>query len=100
MTAPLEQFRAEMRSRGLNFSGSLIADGRLRRFKAEGDNQRNSWYVLHAGPPFAAAFGCWKRGISEIWRERHEHTSSSLPLTSDHRQVEIEAQRLKAEGES
>ena len=99
MTATLEQFRAEMRSNGLNFIGALIADGKLRRFKAEGDNHRNSWYVLHPGPPCAAAFGCWKRGISETWCECNEHTSSSLLPKSDHRRAEIEAQRLKADGE-
>jgi putative DNA primase/helicase len=39
----------------------------LHRFRAEDDKDRNSWYVFHAGPPSAGAFGCWRRGINETW---------------------------------
>lgn len=56
-----------MRAAGLNHAGPIHADGKLHRFKAEGDKARNSWFVLHAGPPAAGAFGCWKRGLKENW---------------------------------
>jgi hypothetical protein len=77
MTAALEQFLVEMQSRELIFSGLLIADGTLRRFKAGGDDHRDSRYVLHDGPAFAA-FGGVTRNFTNVC-ERHEHTSSSLP---------------------
>lgn len=66
----IEFLRAAMRRAGLDYTGPILADGRLCRFKAEGDHARNSWFVLHAGPPAAGAFGCWKRGLKETWCER------------------------------
>lgn len=62
--------RAAMRQAGLCYAGPLLPDGRLHRFRAEGDHAPNSWYVLHPGPPAAGAYGCWKRGISETWCDR------------------------------
>jgi putative DNA primase/helicase len=59
-----------MAKAGLRYTGPIHADGKLHRFKAEGDRQRNGWYVLYAGPPCAGAFGCWKRGIKESWCEK------------------------------
>jgi hypothetical protein len=65
-----ETFRAAMRDAGLDYGGELIADGKLHRFKAAGDRERNSWFVLFpasSNTPAAAAFGCWKRGFKETW---------------------------------
>jgi putative DNA primase/helicase len=62
--------RAQLDRHGLHCTGAIVADGKLHRFKAQGDSARNSWYVLHAGPPTAGAFGCWKRGIKETWFDR------------------------------
>jgi len=64
-----DHFRAAMRAAGLDYIGPIHADGKLYRFKSEGDKDRNSWYVLHADPPAAGAFGCWKRGTKENWCE-------------------------------
>jgi putative DNA primase/helicase len=72
-----EDFRAAMGAFGLKFEGTLISDGRLRRFKASGDRERNSWYVLHDGPSPAGAFGCWKRGINERWHGRNGSLSEA-----------------------
>jgi putative DNA primase/helicase len=69
-----ELFRAAMRAAGLDFAGEFIADGKLHRFKATGDRERNSWYVLHAGPPSVGAFGCWKRGFKETWCEKRRES--------------------------
>lgn len=66
----IDSFRAKMQRHGLEYTGQIIADGRLRRFKAEGDRDRNSWFVLYPGPPCAGAFGCWKRGVNETWCEK------------------------------
>ena len=49
----------------------LIPDGKLRRYRVEGDKpgSTNGWYVLHAHPILAGAFGSWKTGESHNWRE-------------------------------
>src|SRR5262245_43548708 len=65
-----EDFRAAMRRHGLNYAGPLHADGKLHRVRVEDDKERNSWYVLFAGPPMGGAFGCWKRGFKETWCDR------------------------------
>lgn len=62
-----ESLRNAMQSAGLEYSGPIIADGELHRFKAEKDKRRCSWYVLHLGSPAAGAFGCWKRNFKESW---------------------------------
>ena len=62
-----EDFRTVMRCAGLEWVGPLLADGRIHRFKPASDKERNGWYVFHAGPPAAGAFGCWKRGLRETW---------------------------------
>lgn len=68
---------AAMRDAGLEYCGLIQADGRLHRFRVNGDRERNSWYVLHAGPPAAGAFGCWKRGLKETWCERNGQLSQA-----------------------
>jgi putative DNA primase/helicase len=70
-----DNFRSAMRAAGLDYGGPILADGELHRFMAEGDKARNSWYVLHAGPPAAGAFGCWKHGVKETWCDRNGHLS-------------------------
>jgi len=62
-----ENFRAALRAAGLDYGGPIVTDGRLHRFRAEGDHARNSWFVLHTGTPMAGAFGCWRRGFKETW---------------------------------
>lgn len=49
----------------------LLTDGKLRRFKVEGDKSgsRNGWFVLHGHPVIAGAFGSWKTGSTHTWRE-------------------------------
>jgi len=71
----LENFRAALAEFGLDCDDEIIVDGEIHRFCAGDDREKNSWYVLHAGPPAAGAFGCWKRDIKENWCERGEHLS-------------------------
>lgn len=70
-----ENFRAALHAAGLDYAGPIPADGKLHRIKIEGDKERNSWFVLHVGPPAAGAFGCWKRGVKETWCERNGQLS-------------------------
>ncbi|WP_244220706.1 toprim domain-containing protein [Xanthomonas vasicola] len=61
---------------------SVVADGRLRRVRAEGDGsgQRSGWYVLHAGPPLAGTYGNWKTGASAQWRDCEGGSLSAAEL--------------------
>lgn len=61
-------FLTVLRAAGLMLDVAM-PDGRLRRVRAKGDcnGQRSGWYVLHAGPPMAGAYGNWKTGRNESW---------------------------------
>ncbi len=54
-------------SAGIPCSDPIVADGGLHRYRMDGDDSPNCWYVLYADGIPAGAFGCWKRGISERW---------------------------------
>src|SRR4051794_26443492 len=71
-----DRLRTAMAAHGLDYAGPIYPDGKLYRIKVAGDCERNSWYVLHAGPPNAGAFGCWKRGVKETWCERQPREMS------------------------
>lgn len=59
-------FLATLRAAGLMLD-AVVADGHLRRVRAEGDasGQRSGWYVLHAGPP-QAGMRWWCRAASPM----------------------------------
>ena len=88
-----ETFRAALLAAGLDYSGEIIADGRIHRFKAQGDRDKNSWYTLHLGGVPAGSFGCWKRGFSETWR-----AGGTEPPTAAER-IEIERRRQQQQVE-
>lgn len=75
MIASVENFRTAMRAAGLAYAGPILADGILHRFKAEGDRASNSWYLIHAGPPAAGAYGCWRRSLNDRWCESESQLS-------------------------
>ncbi|MEZ5534426.1 MAG: toprim domain-containing protein [Thiolinea sp.] len=47
----------------------VIADGKIHRFKVEGDKRgsKNGWYVYFSYPVAAGAVGSWKTGESYTW---------------------------------
>ena len=92
-----ETFRAAMRAAGLDFAGPITPNGQLHRFKAGGDRARNSWFVLHAGPPAAGAFGCWKRGTKENWHGSKGDLSQAQWETVRRQWREAEAARERTE---
>lgn len=65
-------FRQAMNDAGLVYAGEIVADGERHRFKADGDDNQNSWYTLHLDEPVCGNYGCWKRGINENWRAKTE----------------------------
>jgi putative DNA primase/helicase len=94
-----EDFRAALRAAGLDYAGEIIADGKLHRFKAKGDHNRNSWFVLHPGTPAAGAFGCWKLGFKEPWCDRSGNLSQAEWNEVCRRWEAAEREREKAETE-
>lgn len=66
-----------MRAAGLGPAKDLElrSDGKLIRYRVEGDKSRNGWAVLYSYPVLAGAFGSWKTGATHTW---HEHTSKPM----------------------
>jgi phage/plasmid primase-like uncharacterized protein len=78
-----DSFRAAMRERGIAYDGFIAPDGKLHRFKAEGDSDASSWYVLHDDGKFmAGAFGCWRRSLNEKW-----NSANGDQLTADEKRL-------------
>lgn len=65
----LDNFKNAMDAAGLSTRDAVIPDGRLHRFRVNGDkaDSRNGWYVLYGDGVPAGSFGCWKRGVSQTW---------------------------------
>lgn len=79
------QFRAAIEAAGLSAPADIRADGKLHRFATSarpGDDA--GWYVLHAEPVPAGAFGDWRSGLSQTWRagrrQRERRTFGELPV--------------------
>lgn len=74
----LDAFAAAMAAAGLAplRDGTLVADGQLHRYAAEGDRpgKRNAWYVLYLdGRVPGGAFGSWRTGQHETWSAKAAH---------------------------
>ncbi|UIF85156.1 toprim domain-containing protein [Cupriavidus sp. UYPR2.512] len=95
----IEQFRAAMHERDINVIGEIIADGKLHRYRVDGDKkgQRNAWAVLHLdGNKPAGAFGCCRRyGTDQKFTWSGKATK---PLTAaERRELRKRMERQKAE---
>ena len=95
------EFSEALAHAGIPCSEPIIADGKLHRYKTDGDHSENCWYVLHDDSLSAGAFGCWKRGLSETWcafsREALSEEDQAL-ITA--RINKARADRKKAEAEN
>lgn len=95
-----DKLLSEMRNSGLEYIGPINPDGKLHRIRVTGDKERNSWYVLHPGPPAAGAYGCWKRGLSETWCERQPREMSETQWAAVRKQWQAaDAERKRCEKE-
>ncbi len=93
-----ERFRTAMREAGLDFAGPLLPDGKLHRFRALGDKRRDSWYVLHLGPPAVGVFGSWRGIERQTWHDRNgERLSKAERDAIRLRVAEAEAERKRVE---
>jgi len=67
-----------MLERGITPPSTFVYDGKIKRFKNEGDTKANSWYVGFQDGDFqSGAFGCWKLDVHEDFCNRD--TSSFTP---------------------
>lgn len=88
-----------LRAAGINpiDPGEIVADGTLRRFRAEGDKPgtRNCWAVLHHDH---GAAGSWKSGITCTWSEKATARMTRAEKDAFHadiRKAKAEAQRQR-----
>jgi phage/plasmid primase-like uncharacterized protein len=95
----LAAFRAAIEASGLPAPADLIPDGKLHRFRVNGDRRsaRNGWYVLYPDDPPAAAYGCWKRGISSSWCARSEGDMDREELAAWRRRMDEARKTREAE---
>ena len=93
-----QAFRDAMRSAGLApVKFTPLADGRIHRFRIEGDKagSKNGWCVLYDAH---GAFGSWKTGESHAWRAERALPMTAAELAEQRRQFEA-MRRQRAEEE-
>jgi len=60
---------------GISPPSTFVYDGKIQRFKNEGDTQSNSWYVGFQDGDFeSGSFGCWKLDIHEDFCNRDKNS--------------------------
>jgi len=62
--APCDGFKNAILSAGLVADVVIYPDGQIHRFKAEGDKNKDSWYVFYGD---GGAFGNWRTALRETW---------------------------------
>ena len=95
----IDDFQNAMRSAGLETSADILPDGKLNRFKVKGDrpDSKNGWYVLFGDDAPAGQYGCFKRGISEIWTSSKESTITDEQKTRQAEKIRQARQLRDAE---
>lgn len=96
----MAQFQTAMQAAGIGTPRELTADGKLHRFRGDGDRKgaKNAWYCLHLdGNRPAGALGSWRLGIRETWCA----DGDGRALTKAERQrLATEIARAKAEADA
>ncbi|MBZ0090958.1 MAG: toprim domain-containing protein [Sulfuricellaceae bacterium] len=95
------KFLDALRSAGLEpVKADIDADGVLHRYRVTGDKagSMNGWYVLHASPVPAGAFGSWKTGETHSWRDDVTRTATPAERAELQRQMQaMKAARAEEE---
>jgi putative DNA primase/helicase len=94
----LGDFAAAIAAAGLG-SPSIIADGDIHRFRAEGDRAgtRNAWYCMFLDGRPAGAFGSWKTGERHTWCAGGQDSLTPAERETFRRLVEAAKARRAAE---
>ena len=89
-------------------SPKVIIDGKLHRFKANNDKQKNSWYIgFNNGDFQAGSFGCWKRSINKTFcsiekelftpKQKQEYAKKMNLISNEIQKLKREASLKKSE---
>lgn len=75
-------FTQAMREHGIETEAFIQADGQFHRCRVNGDKAGSSsgWYLLHLDGVPVGAFGCWKRGVNELWCAKPASTMTDIEL--------------------
>jgi putative DNA primase/helicase len=97
-TDVVSEFLAELRSRGLEPVGDIVADGQLHRCRWVGDSNgsKNGAYVLHLDGHPAGFAQCFKRDIRFKWSAQGAHPRDAVLKEL---RTKMEAERARREQE-
>jgi putative DNA primase/helicase len=96
MSHPKANFAAAIAASGLG-RPSIVADGAIHRFRCKGDSadSLNGWYVLRLTRRPDGAFGSWKTGLVQTWRDEDRAISER-----EQRELEQLAKQAQREEEA
>lgn len=100
MLRSMDGFMNAMRVAGLATRDTIMADGRLYRFRVGDDKagNRNGWYVLYVDGIAAGAFGSWRTGETFKWCAKSETTMTEAEREAFRRRMEEARQARESEG--
>jgi len=88
-------FLSEMEKHGYPVQ-EIIPDGKIQRFKLNGDTKKAGWYVFFADGVCAGAFGDWKTGNNIRWSSKAESEMSPDEI-AEYRRNADELRRIREE---
>lgn len=69
----IENFKSDMLCKGINPPSRININGKIQRFRIQGDNPgaRNGWCILHTNNDIACGvYGSWKFGVTYKWTSK------------------------------
>lgn len=98
-TEAVDNFRQAMQEAGIQYSGEIIADGRLHRFHVDGHRPGtcNGAYKLHLDGMPAGWFQDFKTGISQTWRAGTSRKLSHQEIIAYRARVDEEKRQRELE---
>ena len=93
----IAEFRQAMAAAGIPYSGSILGDGHLHRFDADGSKGHAEYYALHLDSHPAGSFGSHRLGIEGSWRASPNGTMKPADLVEFRKQWR--AEEIKREQE-
>lgn len=86
----IDQFKTAMCAAGIETEATLVADGKLHRFRVSGDKfgSKSGWYVLYLDGMPAGVFGCFKRSLQESWCSKSASTLTGAERRVLHERME------------
>ncbi len=100
MSDYIEDFRAAMSASGFKHLGPISADGKIHRFKAEGEKDASAWYILYQPDPIAnGVYGCWRKQTDGLkWSQKNGAQYSPQEM-AEFKKRWADAEKQKAQDE-